>query len=54
MPLDQIKDALVGGKVALGGHLAADVGVSMLVEVVGVQIEDGVSAQPEGLMDLKI
>ena len=52
--MDQVKDALVGGKVAFGGHFAADIRVSMVVEVVGVQIEDGVAAQPERLMHLKI
>ena len=45
---------LVGRQVALGGDLADDLAVLVLVEVMAVGVEDAVAPQTERLMKLEI
>ena len=54
MLTDQIQHQLVGGQIAFARHLAADLGVLVLVEVVGVGVEDGIVSEPVGLVHLKV
>src|SRR6185295_499728 len=51
---DQVEDQFRRGAVALVRDLAADFPVLFGVEVEGVRVEDRVSAEPEGLMDLEV
>ena len=51
---DEIEDEAGGGQVALGRHLAADLGVLAVVEIERIGIEDAVAAQPEGLVELEV
>jgi hypothetical protein len=50
---DGVEQRLVGGEVAGAGHLATQLGVLRLVEVVTVGVENAIPAEPERLVDLE-
>jgi hypothetical protein len=54
MHADRFQQRAIGGEITFVRDLAADFGVFVIVEVMPVGIEDAVSAEPEGLVDLKV
>ncbi len=51
---DEVEDKLIGGQIALFGYFVDNLLVVVVVEVIGVRVEDGVASEPIGLVNLEI
>jgi hypothetical protein len=51
---DRLEEHFVGGQVTFLRDLPHDLGVEMVVEIVAVGVEDAVSPQAKGLVDLEV
>jgi len=52
--VDELENELIGGQIALLGHLVDNLLIVIFVEIIGVGIKNGVSSKAIGLVDLKI